>query len=217
MANRLVHRLQHGRAVRAHPLRHGARVERRHVDVGRRMDLHGRRGPAGRPALAAEHRAKGARLGRRHDELVVMDESQHVLRHLPHADIGRGDRAGHAGDRRLGRRGRAGRERPHEGREETEHAGEAFGRRRQDRADHRGALRAHRRRGAGLFRARSRRDAGRGRRRLHRLADEVMGDRRLRRFDRLDQQAFEDVPEGHMPVFGSRNQTAQLRIEGLLD
>ena len=75
-------------------------------------------------AVAAQHRAEGARFGRRHDELVVVDESQHVLRHLPHADVGRGDRARHAGDRRLGRRGRTGRERPHQRREEAEHARE---------------------------------------------------------------------------------------------
>ena len=57
-----------------------------------------------------------------------MDQRQHVGRHAPYADVGGGDRAGGARDGRLRRRGGSSGERPHERRQEAEHAGESFGR-----------------------------------------------------------------------------------------
>ena len=146
-----------------------------------------------------------------------MHEGQHVLRHLPHADVGRGDRARHAGDRRLGRRGRSGRERPHQRREEAEHAGEASAA--DDRIERTIAapcapIDAAAPASSAPVRAAT---PARGRRRLHRLADQVVGDRRLGAFDELDQQVFEHALEGGMPGLGSGQQAAQLGIERALD
>ena len=162
VAHRLVDRLHHRRAVGLHPLRDRAGVDGGDMEVRRRVDMHGALRAARR--LARQHAAERAGLGGRHDQLVVMHQRQHVLGDPPHADVGGGDRAGHARDRRLRRGGGAGGERAHDRREKAEHAGEGFRRRGQDRAHHRRRLRRQRRRRAGLFGPRARRDAG-GRRR----------------------------------------------------
>ena len=78
------------------------------MDVRRRMDMHRGAARLARSSAVPEQRPECLRLGSRHDELVVVDEGQHLLWDLPHADVGRGDRARHPGDGRLGGRGRSG-------------------------------------------------------------------------------------------------------------
>ena len=105
MAHRLVHRLHHRRAVGLHPLRDRTGIDRGDVEVGGRMNMHGR--PPSR--LAARRRSEQSRnapacAAGMTNSLWCTSVSM-SCRNAPHADVGGGDRAGHAGDGRLrGRR-----------------------------------------------------------------------------------------------------------------